>query len=906
MRKFFRILISIAACSFFSVAALPSSNAQDAGWIDPTTAAAVLPYASMAENAYGNAQLDVQGWQKVEDARALFERARRQDVRAIESSGFSASIYVKKDAIGRIIEVAVAYRGTDFKSIADWRANLQAWQGETPAQYKYAKELTALVQRQYLGVKRITLTGHSLGGALATYAAQQNRGIANVVAFSPARVGIVSSVMPRGTSITNVIIPGEMVADANTKSPAGFVSLPGKIYSVRSTTDKAVASDIKIDPIRNTASAIRELVQPHKMEGTLGGLQAAATKPFEVQETPRPNLSTSPLSSGHSASTPSTIPRPDAKIANSPTSANEAIQRPTSSAPVPNNLPISSPKSQSQVAAMSVPARSTITGFAAPTTIHQPGGVSLSRAASERIPLNIAFDASFFDGQRIVLSGHDNKSGIDAALFLTAMRAACGDRDPYFSLDPDNGTLWSSQGRAASELFWERIKNGHEAKVPTGKRSRTDVGVELQTVSAARDYSDIWREISPRFPDFRAKLVFSPDWLRHTRFGEILYKSDVLLKELSSGVPVLAPGKLRASAIEDYLSADVESVAKLLLTPSQRAAQPQWSGSRLWFDIAPSSPSGFSMPAPTPSTARADPQLRSILASRGLLRREHTELQTASAVVKHGDVYDLSTVRPRMFVRIHDHSTGKDLSDHDPLLDGLATDVSLRFERYAEAYEELRILRDIFRAYVAAVQIVDKSEVLCEQLVELPLLNAEKVDAPLPEYHHSELFVTIGNYWTLSRTERRSYSARSSSMSGGVSIAGRQFASSSTREGETDLTRRINDKLRGGSTPYDSDADGNRRYLTLILDAALLSPVKLAASLPVGRLRGPDSSTVIAAGEYEIENEPPPASMPAFKRDGLPKISRDDSKLVWGALLLLIAIALFYRLRVRTPSRAGR
>jgi hypothetical protein len=39
----------------------------------------------------------------------------------------------------------------------------------------------------------------------------------------------------------------------------------------------------------------------------------------------------------------------------------------------------------------------------------------------------------------------------------------------------------------------------------------------------------------------RSKLVFHPEGLRDTRFGEILYKADVLLKELSSGIPVLVP-----------------------------------------------------------------------------------------------------------------------------------------------------------------------------------------------------------------------------------------------------------------------------------------------------------------------------------------------------------------------------
>ena len=47
-------------------------------------------------------------------------------------------------------------------------------------------------------------------------------------------------------------------------------------------------------------------------------------------------------------------------------------------------------------------------------------------------------------------------------------------------------------------------------------------------------------------PNFKAQLVFRPEWLRQTRFGEILYKGDLLLKELSEGVPLLGATELRA------------------------------------------------------------------------------------------------------------------------------------------------------------------------------------------------------------------------------------------------------------------------------------------------------------------------------------------------------------------------
>ena len=50
---------------------------------------------------------------------------------------------------------------------------------------------------------------------------------------------------------------------------------------------------------------------------------------------------------------------------------------------------------------------------------------------------------------------------------------------------------------------------------------------------------------------------------------------------------------------------------------------------------------------------------------------------------RQGEVFDLSQVNPKMFVRVHDHSSNRDLSDNDPRLDGLATDVTARYEQYA-------------------------------------------------------------------------------------------------------------------------------------------------------------------------------------------------------------------------------
>jgi hypothetical protein len=87
-----------------------------------------------------------------------------------------------------------------------------------------------------------------------------------------------------------------------------------------------------------------------------------------------------------------------------------------------------------------------------------PGGISLSKAAAARMPLNIALDGAYYKDGRLVLSGRsDRESGFNAALLLTALRAACEPTDPYFSLDPVDVVAWNADGQSASEDLWRHI-----------------------------------------------------------------------------------------------------------------------------------------------------------------------------------------------------------------------------------------------------------------------------------------------------------------------------------------------------------------------------------------------------------------------------------------------------------------
>ena len=452
------------------------------------------------------------------------------------------------------------------------------------------------------------------------------------------------------------------------------------------------------------------------------------------------------------------------------------------------------------------------------------------------MPLNIAIDTIYISQSKIVLSGTRAKSSIDAAMFLTTLRVAC-EGDLYFSLDPDDGALWMRQGQLAFDNIWSHIAQDFDAK-------SSNVGVQIRTISARRDHSNLWGKLAPTYPNFRSRLVFSPSWLRETRVGEILYKSDLLLKELSSGIPLIEHSSLRASRVQGYLSADTERAAKLLASVHAKKDIPQkeWRGSRLWFDLLPAQPVGLSRNI----AAQADTKslLGPILRARGLIRRP-LQVSQPPVIIDDGAVTDLSLIRPQMFVRIHDPVSNRDLADHDPDLDGLANDVSIRFEEYASVYPELQMLREIFRSWVAAAQIASKRSDICNRVAKLPLLDFEKITS-LPEYHPSELFITVATYRPLARPSAQ-VRVVASSINGGVSISGESFLERNLQFGQTEITKSVHQEVELGDRVESGNGEKVRVFLRFLAED-LFAPAVIAGSQE--------------RQDIEIENEPAAAALP--------------------------------------------
>lgn len=102
------------------------------------------------------------GWSRLSDNDLLAHGIDPQNLHS-DATGFQAGIYT--DGHG---DYVLAFAGTDFKSIADWRANLGQGLGLQTAQYRQAG-VVAQDAREAFG-DNLAITGHSLGGGLASAA----------------------------------------------------------------------------------------------------------------------------------------------------------------------------------------------------------------------------------------------------------------------------------------------------------------------------------------------------------------------------------------------------------------------------------------------------------------------------------------------------------------------------------------------------------------------------------------------------------------------------------------------------------------------------------------------------------------------------------------------------------------
>lgn len=110
-------------------------------------------YALMSSNTY-----------RKDKAVEIFVIPKWQHMSRQESdSGLGLDVYHRYNLSTDLVEIAIAYEGTNFTSIADWQYNFAIFR---PNQFQEALEHAQKIRKENPNIP-ITVTGHSLGGGIA-------------------------------------------------------------------------------------------------------------------------------------------------------------------------------------------------------------------------------------------------------------------------------------------------------------------------------------------------------------------------------------------------------------------------------------------------------------------------------------------------------------------------------------------------------------------------------------------------------------------------------------------------------------------------------------------------------------------------------------------------------------------
>ena len=219
---------------------MTTATARHSGPITPAIANQTKSYIALSEQAYSNRsnQTPVKDFTFVGDGKIMLTQNLKGDARLaqmgkIDDSGFAASVY-RND---KTKEFVVAYRGTECTTqwrqncnsplhwtANDFKADEEARRGYLTAQYQYGSDLAKVVAdlRKDPRYKdyNVVLTGHSLGGGIANYAASKNGNLATWT-FNPARNPLSTRDNPNARNIYAI---GDPVGDPDTYRVFGLES----------------------------------------------------------------------------------------------------------------------------------------------------------------------------------------------------------------------------------------------------------------------------------------------------------------------------------------------------------------------------------------------------------------------------------------------------------------------------------------------------------------------------------------------------------------------------------------------------------------------------------------------------------------------------------------------------------
>lgn len=231
--------------------------------LDSNTAKKALPYALMSRDANNDISKGqdlgtATDWKRTSNWDSILQAngASTSTITAIRNSGFFAAIYQNQ----KTGDVAVAFRATQITSPRDLATDAEARFNLVPIQYQAASSLASVVKGT-LGLNHsLTLTGYSLGGGLASYAANDN-GIKNVMTFNPAR-NYLSDGSVNNPSQLNFYSSGELIGDPNKSGLLGSGQLPGQNVMTNSNVTNGNIAD--------------DLLAAHSIDNIIGSLSSQA------------------------------------------------------------------------------------------------------------------------------------------------------------------------------------------------------------------------------------------------------------------------------------------------------------------------------------------------------------------------------------------------------------------------------------------------------------------------------------------------------------------------------------------------------------------------------------------------------------------------------------------------------
>ncbi len=297
--------------------------------------------------------------------------------------------------------------------------------------------------------------------------------------------------------------------------------------------------------------------------------------------------------------------------------------------------------------------------------VRQPGGIKFNNKNAEGAALALNVTAVEFDPihGRLVLVGSRSSQGFDLDVFADVLRLAVEKQEPFFSLNPRSPEDWDTQlGRMARALN-RRFGGPREI----AKRIRAVAGPPIHHRGLDYYYAPISR-LDPSAAadaghDDAQDLVFSPDWLRYTKLGWMLYRADLAIKAVASGFRE-----------HDDLS------------PSVAWSFPDFDP--IWTHT-------------TRGAGRADFEL------------DHVEVAATATRI------DVADVRPRLYVTGRRSGT---FEDTEP--SGYDRELTAHFTRhwpeYVQREPELANLEMIYRAYVAARYLVRQHPALASRILAMP------------------------------------------------------------------------------------------------------------------------------------------------------------------------------------------